>query len=145
MQPIITDKRGVARFKENAIVRFLLDEASEGRKCDLNRLAVRDFCQSDWEQFYQLIGYSICGYHELSMVSDDACLEASAAARQVLPGAGGCRDTGCEIHVGVARERRVHERQDREAAPEQVGDNGDRPLLATAAPEELTDDERRLP
>jgi len=33
MQPIIKDEQGRARFLANRIVRFLLDEASEGRKC----------------------------------------------------------------------------------------------------------------
>lgn len=104
MQPVIKDKNGHARFKENAIVRFLLDEASAGRKCDLNRLAVRDFVQSDWEQFYQLIGYSLSGYHELSNVSDHSAIEATKEAQAVLPGASGCRDHGCEIHIGVAQQ-----------------------------------------
>lgn len=104
MQPIIKDKGGRPRFQANAIVRFLLDEASEGRKCDLNRLARRDFTQADWEQFYQLIGYSLHGYHELSMVSDESAKEATAAAQALFPGVQACRDIGCELHCGVERE-----------------------------------------
>jgi len=103
MQPIIKDKNGHARFKENALVRLLLDE-SQKRGFGLNELARRDFPQSDWEEFYQLIGYSLSGYHELSMVSDASCIEATKAARVVMPETGGCRDNGCEIHSGVERE-----------------------------------------
>jgi hypothetical protein len=117
MQPIIKDKNGRARFKENAIVRFLLDEASDGRKCDLNRLAVRDFPQADWEQFYQLIGYSLHGYHELSNVSDESAKEATLAARKVIPGVEACRDVGCSIHCGVERERDSAESSDPPIVP----------------------------
>lgn len=106
MQEIVKDQDGHARFRENGIVRFLLDEATAGRRCDLNRLAGRNFKQRDWEQFYQLIGYSLAGYHELSNVSDESALEATDAAKKVMPEAGGCRDEGCGcgIHAGVPRE-----------------------------------------
>jgi hypothetical protein len=103
MQPIILDGE-VVRFRANAIVRRLLDESRERGGFGLNELAVMDFPQRDWEQFYQLIGYSICGYHELTNVSDAAAKEASRAARKVHAKAGGCRDHGCEIHCGVGRE-----------------------------------------
>jgi hypothetical protein len=111
MQPFVKDEHGVVRFKKNRIVDFLLDEASAGRKCDLNDLArrshqLRAFTQDEWCQFYQLIGYSLCGYHELSNVPDDAAKAASAAAKAAFPDldVGGCRDCGCEIHCGVERE-----------------------------------------
>jgi len=105
MQPLVKDDNGHARFKENAVVRALLDE-SQARGFGLNELARRNFTQADWEQFYQLIGYSLSGYHELSRVSDESCLEASRAARALMPWAGGCRDadSGCVIHSGVVRE-----------------------------------------
>lgn len=101
MQPMFVDQAGGARFVENTIVRFLLDEASAGRKCDLNRLATRNFPQADWEQFYQLIGYSLRGYHELSFISDESALAATAAAKDLDPAFHGCRDTGCDVHRGV--------------------------------------------
>lgn len=101
MQPLV--KVGdVVRFRANAIVCHLLDHGG----IDLNRLAfMRDqFSQDDWEQFAQLIGYSLCGYHELSYVSDESALAASAKAREQWPESGGCRDgDGCEIHSGVDR------------------------------------------
>ncbi len=37
----------------------------------MNKIAVMDFSQEDMEQFAQLIGYSICGFSELSYVSND--------------------------------------------------------------------------
>lgn len=96
MQPVMKDHNGVARFRENAIVRYLLDHGG----IDMNRLAVRDFAQEDREQFAQLIGYSISGYHELSYVSDESAARASKLAKEVVPDAGGCRDRGCQIHGG---------------------------------------------
>lgn len=105
MQPLFKDDKGVIRFKENKIVRTLLDE-SEKRKFGLNELAVRDFTQADWEQFYQLIGYSLRGYHELSFVSDEAARKATEEAKKLDPKYAGCRDVGCQIHCGVEREER---------------------------------------
>jgi hypothetical protein len=103
MQPIYKDKNGKPRFRGNAIVSALLDEGG----LDLNKLALRDFAQNDWEQFYQLIGYSVNGYHELSRVSDASAIEASQKARDTLgiDGPVGCRDDGCEIHSGVEVEK----------------------------------------
>jgi hypothetical protein len=70
MQPVHIDPHGVVRFKSNAIVRHLLDVATERGIADMNSLAVGDFTQDDREQFAQLIGYSVCGFNELSYVSD---------------------------------------------------------------------------
>lgn len=110
MQPIDQDTHGVLRFRENAIVRVLLDRDTErGRvypnfpaRTDggLNWIATKSFSQEDQEQFAQLIGYSISGYHELSYVSDKSASQASARAHEILPGAGGCRDAGCPFHGG---------------------------------------------
>ena len=66
MQPLELDKHGTLRFKSNAIVRHLLDNGG----IDMNDLAVIDFPHQ--EQFAQLIGYSQCGFGELSYVSDEA-------------------------------------------------------------------------
>lgn len=118
MQPVHLDKNDVLRFRDNAIVRYIVDHAADvvhqgahaidpatGRpmhqgRLDLSKLATLDFPQEDREQFAQLMGYSICGYHELSYVSDESCAQASVLAKQVVPGAGGCRDVGCPIHGG---------------------------------------------
>lgn len=67
IQPVETDEKGVARFKPNAIVRFLLDEGP----FDMNDLARKGFSADDQEQFAQLIGYSLSGFSELSYVRDE--------------------------------------------------------------------------
>ena len=54
MQPIGLDEHGTARFKKNAIVRLLLDT------------------HPNLEQFYQLIGYSVSGFGELSNNSEES-------------------------------------------------------------------------
>lgn len=76
IQPLATDGNGVLRFKENAIVRFLLDCGP----FDLNHIAMRDFSQEDREQFAQLIGYSLSGFGELGFVSDGTYEAAAAMA-----------------------------------------------------------------
>lgn len=54
----------VIRFRENEIVRYLLDHGG----IDLNHLGGMPgrFSLADWEQFYQLIGYSVSGYGDLA-------------------------------------------------------------------------------
>jgi hypothetical protein len=108
MRKFIVDKQGrelggVIRFKANPVVKILLDE-SQKLGFGLNELSLRDFPQVDWEEFYQLIGYSLSGYHELSAVSDESALAATKAAQDQFPGVEGCRDHGCEIHCGVEKE-----------------------------------------
>ena len=68
IQPLMKDARGVLRFKENAIVRHLLDTHMA---CDLNRLACMDFTDDDRQPFAQLIGYSLSGPGELQSYVDD--------------------------------------------------------------------------
>jgi hypothetical protein len=69
-QPIVRDTDGRIRFQENAIVRYLLDEATAGNKVDLNHIwrqyARTLFTIEDMEQFYQLIGYSVSAFAEIS-------------------------------------------------------------------------------
>lgn len=66
IQPLYLDDRGTVRFKQNNIVRYLLDHGG----FDLNKLAMMDFSQEDREQFAQLIGYSHSGYGGLGYVSN---------------------------------------------------------------------------
>lgn len=75
IQPLLKDENGAARFKENEIVRYLLDSHP---KVGMNDIACMDFSDDDRRQFAQLIGYTLAGYGELSYVDDDsyaaACL-----------------------------------------------------------------------
>jgi hypothetical protein len=66
IQPIYKDHSGFYRFRENAIVKYLLDKGG----IDLNAIARMDFTDEDREQFAQLIGYSLHGFAELSYVSN---------------------------------------------------------------------------
>jgi hypothetical protein len=67
VQPLIYDKDGILRFKENTVVRYLLDHGN----IDLNMIAKLNFSQEDREQFAQLIGYSLNGASTLSYMSED--------------------------------------------------------------------------
>ena len=66
MQEMFLDKHRTIRFRENAIVRYLLDNG----QCNMNTLAAIPFSNEDREQFAQLIGYSVSGFAELSYASD---------------------------------------------------------------------------
>jgi hypothetical protein len=79
MQPVeVVD--GVARFRGNPIVRFLLDNGS----VDLNKLATLPFSDADREQFAQLIGYSVGGYCDLHYVSEESKDKADELATLAL-------------------------------------------------------------
>jgi hypothetical protein len=80
IQPIVTDEHGTKRFKENAIVRYLLDAGG----IDMNALARMPFTGEDREQFAQLIGYSVSGFCDLSYASDDVVDAASKMAEYGL-------------------------------------------------------------
>ncbi|MCB0247953.1 MAG: hypothetical protein KDI07_05195 [Anaerolineae bacterium] len=92
LQPVYKDEHGTLRFKENAIVRYLLDNGG----IDMNRLAVLNFNQADREQFASLIGYSLGGFDELSYVSDEASMTAKGMANG---------ETECEARNAALREQ----------------------------------------
>lgn len=65
IQPIVLAPSGIYRFKQNAIVRFLLDAGP----FDMNVLACGQYSDADREQFAQLIGYSVESFCDLSYAS----------------------------------------------------------------------------
>lgn len=81
MQPLVMDAHGTLRFKENPIVRKLLDYAAE-RGYGLNEIARAQFDAEDQMQLAQLIGYSLSGYGTLSYVTDKSYDRAAATAPQ---------------------------------------------------------------
>jgi hypothetical protein len=88
MQPIGRDASGVVRFKENRAVSYLLAEASEGRRCDMNDL-VRAcqhgaFPEADMVQLAQLIGYSVAGFGDLSYAPPDVVAAADEIVARLL-------------------------------------------------------------
>jgi len=83
IQPLAKDKQGVMRFKENAIVRHLLDNGG----IDLNKLAMLDFSKDDRIQFAQLIGYSLSGFAELSYVDNESYEAAELMSRKKVSAA----------------------------------------------------------
>ena len=70
-QPCEIDKNGVFRFKENRIVRKLLDLCWSHRIFDLNDIAALVqtgvYTKEERDQLRQLIGYSISGFLELDI------------------------------------------------------------------------------
>lgn len=83
MQPIEFDKDGVIRFKRNAIIDWLFNTY----RIDLNEIAIH--CQEakvpveDQEQFWQLLGYSVSGYGDLSFVRSETVRLADAIAENL--------------------------------------------------------------
>lgn len=80
MQSIYIDKDGNARFKENKIVRYMLDR----NIINMNDIASLRFSNEDRMQFAQLIGYSVDGYGDLSYVSDESYNKAVEIADKML-------------------------------------------------------------
>ncbi len=64
-QPLYKDEDGRLRFKQNAIVRYLLDEGG----INLEQIEKIPFNSEDREQFYQLLGCSWSRFQELGFAS----------------------------------------------------------------------------
>jgi len=58
IQPLIEDSHGTIRFKENKLIRRLLEQSG----ISLNEIGLWDVSKDDFSQFAQLIGYSHDGY-----------------------------------------------------------------------------------
>jgi len=77
MQLMFLEEDGRPRFKANSLVLYMLDAGG----LDLSGLRMLpNIPQEDWEQFYQLIGYPLSGFEELSFVGEDAIMEARKLA-----------------------------------------------------------------
>ncbi len=80
MQPVVFDKHRVARFKQNKIVRYLIDNGS----IDLNHIAIKVLPKEDQEQFAQLLGYSVCGFGDLSYARRKTVEKADALVDELI-------------------------------------------------------------
>jgi hypothetical protein len=78
IQPFIEDSRGVVRFRQNAIVRYLLDEGG----LDLNHLVMIDFPQEDFEQFAQL---QRGAFHQHAFLAGDHTDQPRVFLRRIRP------------------------------------------------------------
>jgi len=77
MQPIEIAKDGVIRFKQNKLVRSMVDQIS------LNTLAAMHSTEDyadDWNQLAQLIGYSVSGFGDLSYADAEIVAKADEIA-----------------------------------------------------------------
>lgn len=76
---------GVVRFKGNKIVERLFKEGI----IDLNKIACWDMPAEDVDQFWQLLGYSVSGYGELSIIRPETVERADGEADEILKQARG--------------------------------------------------------
>ena len=79
-QPIHLMDDGVARFRQNKIVRFLLDAGP----FSLNSLDMMPWDNEDYTQLMQLIGYSVSGYGDLSTSPKERVARADAQVKELL-------------------------------------------------------------
>jgi hypothetical protein len=85
MQPVLKDSSNVIRFKQNEIVRQLL-ELSKSHGFGLNEIGHGNFTLDDQMQFAQLIGYSVSGYGDLSYVDAVSCELADQLVKKLMNG-----------------------------------------------------------
>ena len=83
MQPIRLDEHGTPRFVANKVVRYLLDNGGLDLN-DLARALYDDGNEAHWEQFAQLIGYSVSGFGDLSYASRERIRQADAKAEALV-------------------------------------------------------------
>ncbi len=66
----VIDKDGVQRFRRNMVLDFLFKD----KRLDLNQLAVdyhhKKFDQRSYAEFNMALGYSVCGFADLSSFQD---------------------------------------------------------------------------
>ena len=112
MQPILLDEDGRARFKQNGIVRWLLDAGP----FDLNQIVqLPGTTPEELSQFYQLIGYTTDGYAELSFTINvdevDAIADELRAAQPKLKLCSGPVKSGhrCKLPAGHTGMHEVEE------------------------------------
>jgi hypothetical protein len=83
MQPIIKDNHGVFRFQENKIISMLCDAG----QLDLNYIAgqciEKKIPRVDQMQFWQMLGYSVSGFGDLSFASKDMVAAADEIVTQL--------------------------------------------------------------
>lgn len=76
-QPIGLSEHGTIRFKPNKIIDWLFETG----RADLNKIVTMGFPVEDMVQFWQLLGYSVSGFGDLSFVPEEeikACDEEAA-------------------------------------------------------------------
>jgi len=85
IQPIGWDETGkVVRFKQNKIVRMLLDTGKLNLN-DIGKMNARGmFNNDDYTQLMQLIGYSVSGFGELSTSPGEIVKEADRIAAELV-------------------------------------------------------------
>jgi hypothetical protein len=83
MQPVIRDEDGVPRFKENALVAYLFRHGP----LKMSQIVDLPFSEDDFEQFLQLIGYTVSGYQDYNIreESKDAAELAALHTSEVKP------------------------------------------------------------
>jgi len=84
MQPIYFAKDDVIRFKSNAIVRRLIDEKIISLNDIVPWVMTGEVPVEDAEQFWQLLGYSVSGYGDLSFVRPEIISAADGKADEIL-------------------------------------------------------------
>ncbi len=70
----IIDDNGVQRFRENTALRALVNASRDAGGVSLNELAVMyargGITQRDYAEFNMMLGYSVCGFADLSPFED---------------------------------------------------------------------------
>lgn len=84
MQPVYRDNDDTIRFQANQLVRDLVDGLLQGNFNTISALVARGrYSQADYEQLMQLWGYTVTGYCELGLVSEESKDEVERVAGEV--------------------------------------------------------------
>ena len=84
MQPLEKHGKTIC-FKSNMVVRRMLTLCRE-RGIGLNEILLPEHPREDVEQFFQLLGYSLDGYEELSVISNESVAAARRRAARLAKG-----------------------------------------------------------
>ena len=89
MQPIAPDSHGVARFRENDVIRWLVDVKGVNLN-EVSRVAqTEEFDRYDVAQFWQMLGYSVSGYGDISFIPKSVVEKADSKVEEMRKKDGG--------------------------------------------------------
>lgn len=84
MQPIAWDGKGVIRFQDNKVITMLLEAGVLNLNSIAGQCIEKKIPRADQMQFWQMLGYSVSGFGDLSFATKEMVAAADEIAAQMV-------------------------------------------------------------